>query len=209
MSVIRGLITGVVIVALQLLAGHGRIETERFTQSGNPTLALAVPSILIPLSIVWGWTWVSDRWSGRSGPRLALYTLALVITTAAAFPLEQYLFPPNGGQLSTAALADHAIAGVLFVLPVVAIAALLYWAFSSWLPLNVVTLSLGYLVGLPLALMLPTITMGMVAGTAAGHAWRRPGARTLIATLVILIMLIAIFELPPAAATAEAKALFP
>ena len=47
----------------------------------------------------------------------------------------------------------------------------------------------------------PKSRVGAVAGTAAGHAWREPGARTLIVVLVIFIMLVAAVELPLAAAT--------
>ena len=47
------------------------------------------------------------------------------------------------------------------------------------------------------------VPSGAVAGTAAGHAWREPGARALIVVLVIFIMLIAAVELPLAAATVD------
>jgi len=49
--------------------------------------------------------------------------------------------------------------------------------------------------------------MGAVAGTAAGHAWREPGARALIVVLVVFIMLVAAVELPLAAATADGQSL--
>lgn len=204
-SLLRGLIGGVVIAALYVLAGHFRVEHPRLSLSGNSTLALAVVAVLVPLAIVWGWTWVSDRWSGRSGSRLLLYTLGLVIATAAAFPLDTIVSAsqPDGVVLN-AALSVQAIDGILFVLPVVAIAAILYWAFGSGkLPLGLPTLAIGYLIGLPLGLLFLPAAMGTVAGTAAGHAWRAPGARTLIAMLVIVIMLVAAIELPLAAATVD------
>jgi len=92
--------------------------------------------------------------------------------------------------------------GVLWVLPVVAIAGILYWLFGSGkLPVAGPMLAIAYLVGLPLGLFFPPAAMGAVAGTAAGHAWREPGARTLIAVLVIFLMLVAAVELPLAAAT--------
>jgi hypothetical protein len=206
-SIITGLIIGVVIAALQLVAGHADIEYQTLSLHGNSTLALAVPSILIPLAIVWGWTWVSDRWSGRSLPRLVLFTLGLVFGAAAAAPLEAILsFSPDRIAFS-GTLSDLAMSGAVFVLPVV-IAGILYWLFGSGkIPLSLPTLALGYLVGLPLALVFPPAAMGTVAGTAAGHAWRSPEARTLIAMLVIVIMLIAMVELPLAAATVEGAGL--
>ena len=205
MSLLVGLVAGVLIAAIYLLAGHFRIETPQFTISGNGTLALATASVLVPLAILWGWTWVSDRWSGRSGPRLLLFTLGLALTTAAAFPLDSILSASAPDRIVfDPSVSIVAVDGVLWIVPVVAIAAILYWLFGSGkLPVGLPTLALGYLIGLPLGLFFPPAAMGAVAGTAAGHAWREPGARALIVVLVIVIMLIAAVELPLAAATVD------
>jgi hypothetical protein len=202
-SFLAGLVAGVVIAALYVLVGHVRIETPQLNVSGNNTIALATASVLVPLAILWGWTWASDRWSGRSGPRLLLFTLGLVLVTAAAFPLDSVVAAsaPNNIVLDPR-VSVVAIDGVLWIVPIVAIAAILYWLFGSGkLPVGLPTLALGYLIGLPLALLFPPAAMGAVAGTAAGHAWREPGARTLIVLLVIFLMLVAAVELPLAAAT--------
>ena len=197
MSLLRGVLVGAVIVGLQVAAGHVRLEYNKYSFAGNGTLALAVPALLLPLAIVWGWTWVSDRWSGRSGPRLLLYTVGLVAVVASAFAIDYWVYPPEGTALSVATVADLTLVGWLFVLPVVAFAAMLYWAFASGrVSAKFPILALSYFAGLGLALVLPTLTMGAVAGTAAGHSWRSPGARTAIAFLVVLLMLVAIFELP-------------
>lgn len=205
MSLLAGLIFGLIIAAVYLLAGHFRIETPQITIAGNSTLALATASVLVPLAILWGWTWVSDRWSGRSGPRLALYTIGLAITTAAAFPLDSILSASAPDRIVfDPSVSIVAVDGVLWIVPVVAIAAILYWLFGSGkLPVALPTLAFGYLIGLPLGLFFPPAAMGAVAGTAAGHAWREPGARLLIVVLVIFIMLIAAVELPLAAATVD------
>ena len=205
MSLLAGLIAGVLIAAIYLLAGHFRIETPQFTIAGNGTLALASASVLVPLAILWGWTWVSDRWSGRSGPRLLLFTLGLALTTAAAFPLDSILSASAPDRIVfDPSVSIVAVDGVLWIVPVVAIAAILYWLFGSGkLPVGLPTLALGYLIGLPLGLFFPPAAMGAVAGTAAGHAWREPGARALIVVLVIFIMLVAAVELPLAAATVD------
>ena len=203
MSLLAGLVAGVIIAAIYLLAGHFHIETPQLTISGNGTLALATASVLVPLAILWGWTWVSDRWSGRSGPRLLLFTLGLALATAAAFPLDSILSASAPDRIVfDPSVSIVAVDGVLWIVPVVAIAAILYWLFGSGkLPVGLPTLALGYLIGLPLGLFFPPAAMGAVAGTAAGHAWREPGARALIVVLVIFIMLIAAVELPLAAAT--------
>jgi hypothetical protein len=202
-SLLAGLIAGVLIALIYLLAGHFRIETPQFTVAGNGTLALATASVLVPLAILWGWTWVSDRWSGRSGPRLLFFTLGLALATAAAFPLDSILSASAPDRIVfDPSVSIVAVDGVLWIVPVVAIAAILYWLFGSGkLPVGLPTLALGYLIGLPLGLFFPPAAMGAVAGTAAGHAWREPGARALIVVLVIFIMLIAAVELPLAAAT--------
>jgi hypothetical protein len=126
-----------------------------------------------------------------------------VLVTAAAFPLDSVVAAsaPNNIVLDPR-VSVVAIDGVLWIVPIVAIAAILYWLFGSGkLPVGLPTLALGYLIGLPLALLFPPAAMGAVAGTAAGHAWREPGARTLIVLLVIFLMLVAAVELPLAAAT--------
>src|SRR6476660_6631942 len=120
------------IAALYLLAGHFRIETPQITISGNSTLAVAVASVLVPLAILWGWTWVSDRWSGRSGPRLLLFNLGLVVATAAAFPLDAVVSSSAPDRtMFDPRLSVNAVDGILWVLPVVAIAGILYWLFGS------------------------------------------------------------------------------
>jgi hypothetical protein len=202
---IVGLIAGLVIAALYLVAGHLRIDTPQFSFAGNGTLAVATASVLVPLAILWGWTWVSDRWSGRSGPRLLLFNLGLVLATAAAFPLDSMVSASASDRVVfDPRMSVVAIDGVLWVVPIVAIAAILYWLFGSGkLPVGLPTLAFGYLIGLPLGLVFPPAAMGAVAGTAAGHAWREPGARTLIVVLVIVIMLVAAVELPLAAATVD------
>ncbi len=205
MSLLAGLVAGIIVAVLYLLAGHFRIETPQFTVAGNGTLAIATASVLVPLAILWGWTWVSDRWSGRSGPRLALYTMGLVLATAAAFPLDSILSASTPERIVfDPSVSIVAVDGVLWIVPIVAIASILYWLFGSGkLPVALPTLALGYLIGLPLGLFFPPAAMGAVAGTAAGHAWREPGARALIVVLVVVIMLIAAVELPLAAATVD------
>ena len=201
MSLLRGLVAGLLIAALQIVGGHASFDYQTISLRGNSLVALAVPVFLLPLAIAWGWTWVSDRWSGRSGPRLLLYTLGLVLGASVAFPAEYAVFPPSSG-IALGALLDSALVGVIFVMPVVALAATVYWAFASGkVAASFGPLALGYLGGLFLALVLPTLTMGAVAGTAAGHSWNKPNARTAISFLVVLLMFVGVFELPLAAAS--------
>src|SRR3981081_1254568 len=165
MSLLVGFIAGLVIAGLQIAAGHASIDYQRTSFHGNALFATAVPVFLLPLAIAWGWTWVSDRWSRPSGPRLLLFTLALALAASSAFSLDYVIFPPDGAN--AVALADTVLLRMLFVLPVVALAAVLYWAFASYkLSASFGILALGYLGGALLAFLLPTLTMGAVAGTA-------------------------------------------
>src|SRR3954466_2627901 len=129
-SFVRGLFAGVLIASLQIAGGHAWLDYQRFSFHGSSLVALAVPVFLLPLAIAWGWTWVSDRWSGRSGSRLLLFTAGLVFGAASAFPLQYVLFPP-ATESSAATFVDFVLLGLIFVMPVVAIAALLFWAFAS------------------------------------------------------------------------------
>jgi hypothetical protein len=195
-SLLTGVIAGLLIAALQIAAGHGSVEYKTLSFQGNGMLAVAVPVFLLPLAIARGWTWVSDRWSGRSGPRLLLFTVGLVIAAASAFPIDYAVFRPTG-DFEPLVLADVTLQGMLFVLPVVALAAVLYWAYASGkVSASFGTLALGYLGGACLALVLPTLTMGAVAGTAAGNSWQHPNSRGRIAFLVLLLMFVGVFELP-------------
>ena len=203
MSFWAGLVVGAVMAGLQVVAGHATLDYERLSVRGSGVLAVAVPAFLLPLAIAWGWTWVAERWSGRSGPRLLLFTIGLVLAATAAFPTDYLVYPPSDASIDAWRIADLAIFGAVFVLPVVAFAAALYWAFASGrVSAKLPTLALGYLAALSLALVLPTLAMGAVAGTAAGHAWRTPSARTAIAFLVVLVILVALYELPLAAGRA-------
>jgi MFS family permease len=195
-SFLSGAIIGLLIAALQIVAGHASIDYRNVELHGNGLLAVAVPVFLLPLAIAWGWTWVSDRWSGRSGPRLLLFTVGLVLAASSAFPIDYALFPTSG-DVGALVLADVTLQGMLFVLPVVALAAVLYWAYASGkVSASFGTLALGYLGGVCLALVLPTLTMGAVAGTAAGNSWQHPNSRGRIAFLVLLLMFVGVFELP-------------
>ena len=76
--------------------------------------------------------------------------------------MDYMLFRP-AGDFDALALADVTLLGMLFVLPVVALAAVLYWAYASGkVQASFGTLALGYVGGLFLALLLPTLTMGAV-----------------------------------------------
>ncbi len=195
MSFVRGLVAGLLVAGLQVAAAHSGLSYGPFSLQGDG--AFVVPIVLVPLCILWGWTWVSDRWSGRSGPRMVSYTTALVFGAALASVIERVGFGDRDVASTVAAAPDLLGKGITFLAPAVAIAAVLYWLFASQrLRAGFVTLTLAYLVALPFALLYPPLAMGAVGGTAAGHAWVSPGSRAGIALLVMALMAAAVVGPP-------------
>ena len=205
-SFIRGLIAGLAVAALQVVAAHSGLSYGPLSLRGDGSLI--VPIVLVPLCLLWGWTWVSDRWSGRSTPRMLSYTAALVFGAALAPVADRVAFS-GADTLLPAFAPDPDLTGVVgvapdlvgrsitFLAPAVLIAAALYWLFASRrVSAGFVTLTIGYVAALPFALVYPPVAMGAVGGTAAGHAWISPGARAPIALLVILLLVVAVLGPP-------------
>lgn len=194
MSLVTGVLAGLPIAILEVAVKHLRVVLGPFRLD---EVALAVPFVLVPVGLFWGWTWASDRWAKRATSRLVLYTVGLYVGLSLVGPLDMAIFWPQADLSRLAAQAgDLATLTLVFALPAT-LAAILFWAFGSGrLPTNTLTLAIGYLIAPALALVAPLVAMGTVAGTAAGHAWRAPTSRTAIALLVIAIMLVIAFGLP-------------
>ncbi|HEV8470274.1 MAG TPA: hypothetical protein VGR46_11755 [Candidatus Limnocylindria bacterium] len=198
MSFITGLITGIVIAgAWVALEQYGSLipPIGPFALSGNGAVAAA--EVLVPIAIFWGWSWATNRWSGRSLIPATLYTIGLALGVGVSVPVDAVFFPANPDSTLANAVPGLAAVATIFVLVPAIVAAAFYLPLKSgWIPTNAIVLAIGYLIGLPLALLYPMVTMGTVAGTAAGHAWKSTGAKTFIAILVIVLMAIAIFGIP-------------
>jgi hypothetical protein len=198
MSFITGLIAGIVIAGAWVALEHyGSLipPIGPFALSGNGAFAAA--EILVPIAIFWGWSWATNRWSGRSLIPATLYTIALALGVGVSVPIDAVFFPANPDSTLANSIPGLAAVATIFVLAPAIVAAVIYLPLKSGrIPTNAIVLAIGYLIGLPLGLLYPMITMGTVAGTAAGHAWKSPGAKTFIAILVIILMAIAIFGIP-------------
>jgi hypothetical protein len=198
MSFITGLISGILIAGVWIaLEQYGSLipQIGPFAFSGNGAFAAA--EILVPIAIFWGWSWATNRWSGRSLIPATLYTLGLAVGVGITAPLDAVFYPANSDSTLANSIPGLVATGTIFVLLPAVVAAAIYLPLKSGrIPTNAIVLLIGYLIGLPLALLYPMITMGTVAGTAAGHAWKSPGSKTFIAILVIILMAIAIFGIP-------------
>lgn len=204
MSFLTGLVAGAVIAIIQVALEHYGPSFGPFALSGNG--ALAAPVILVPLVLFWGWTWIGNRWSGRSDLPTVLYTFGVYLGVGLAQLINVVLFPQDGSL----PLADSLIGsvpslllvGLIFVLPAAVIGGILYWLFNSGrLRASFLVVALLYLVAIAVAFLVPVLpvpllTMGIVTGTAAGQAWQNPGSRLFVAIIVLAVMAAVVFGIP-------------
>jgi hypothetical protein len=201
MSFLAGLIWGLVIAAATVALEHYGPSSDPLHISLQGNGAIAAPIVLVPLAIFWGWSWIANAYAGRSVVPMVVYTLALLLGVSAMGPADGFLFPQNGAaQISTSDLLGGLFQGILFVGFVAVIAAPIYWVLRSRIGHSRILIWLLYLVSLAIAAFVPSfgtiVAGGVVAGVASGHAWQRQGGRTFIATIVIVIMLLAVFAIP-------------
>ena len=200
MSFLAGLVWGILIAAATIALEHYGPSSDALGISLRGNGALAVPVILVPLAIFWGWSWLANAYSGRSALPIAAYTLALFLGVSLIGPADAYFFPQNDAGLGVNDLLGGLFQGALFVGFVAVIAAPIYWVLRSRIGQSRILIWLLYLVSLAIAAFVPgfgtIVAGGVVAGVASGHAWQRQGGRTFIAIVVILIMAIAVFVIP-------------
>ena len=200
MSFLAGLIWGVLIAAATVALEHYGPSSDPLHISLRGNGAIAVPALLVPLAIFWGWSWLANAYSGRSALPIAAYTLALLLGVSLIGPADAYFFPETAAALDVNDFLGGLFQGVLFVGFVAVIAAPIYWVLRSRIGQSRVLIWLLYLVSLAIAAFVPgfgtLVAGGVVAGVASGHAWQRQGGRTFIAIVVIVIMAIAVFVIP-------------
>ena len=198
MSFIAGLVWGLVVAAIEVASEHYGPSFGPIAFNGNG--ALAAPLIIVPLAVFRGWTWITNRWSGRSLIPGIAFTVGLYLGVGAASPADAVLFPQGSGSTLANSLPALLATGAIFVLPVALIAAAIYWALrSERFPGTGLVITILYLIGVALSLypQLGTIVSGgIIAGTAAGHSWRVAGSRLLISILVIILMAVAVVGIP-------------
>jgi len=198
MSFIAGLVWGLVIAGLTVAAEHYGPSYRTLSLSGNG--ALAVISVLVPLAVYRGWTWVTNRWSGRAVVPAIAYVAGLWLGVGFVAPIDVLLYPQGPGSTLANAIPGLLLSGAVFVLPVALVAGAIYLALRSerMRPPGIVILLL-YVVGVALGVvpLIGTIVGGgLIAGAAAGQVWRRGGGHTTASVLVILLMVVAAVGLP-------------
>ena len=199
MGFIAGLIWGVVIAAATVGLEHYGPSSDSLHLSLSGNGAIAVPEVLVPLAIFWGWSGIANAYAGRSIVPIAAYTLALFLGVSLIGPADAYFFPQGGATFSVNDFVGGLLQGSLFVGFVAVVAAPIYWILRSRLGASRILIWLLYLVSLAIAvvpLFGTLVTGGLVAGVANGHAWQRQGGRTFIAIIVIVIMVLAVFGIP-------------
>ena len=207
MGFLTGLIWGLLIAAATVALEHYGPSSEPLHISLSGNGAIAAPEILVPLAIFWGWSSIANAYAGRSIVPIALYTLALFLGISLIGPADAWFFPEAGVGFSVQDFIGGLRQGSLFVGFVAVVAAPIYWILRSRIGTSRILIWLLYLVSLGIAIVLSysgprdplaavLVTGGLVAGVASGHAWQRQGGRTLIAIVVIVIMVLAVFGIP-------------
>ena len=200
MSFLAGLVWGILIAAATVALEHYGPSSDALGISFRGNGAIAVPVLLVPLAIFWGWSWLANAYSGRSALPIAAYTLALFLGVSLIGPADAYSFPQSDAGLGVNDLLGGLFQGALFVGFAAIIAAPIYWVLRSRIGQSRILIWLLYLVSLAIAAFVPgfgtIVAGGVVAGVASGHAWQRQGGRTFIAIVVIVIMAIAVFVIP-------------
>jgi hypothetical protein len=131
MSFLAGLVWGILIAAATVALEHYGPSSDPLHISLRGNGAIAVPVLLVPLAIFWGWSWLANAYSGRSALPIAAYTLALLLGVSLIGPADAYFFPENVAGLSVNDLLGGLFQGVLFVGFVAVIAAPIYWVLRS------------------------------------------------------------------------------
>jgi hypothetical protein len=197
-SFIAGLVWGLVIALIEVASEHYGPSFGAIAFNGNG--AIAVHWILIPLAIFSAWTWITNRWSGRSFIPGIAFAAGLYLGVGTVVPVDSLLFPQGSGSTLANSLPALLATGALLVVPPVLIAAAIYWVLrSERFPANAFVIVVLYLIGLAIAtapLVGPILAGGVIAGTAAGHSWRAAGARMPIGILVIILMTVAVIAIP-------------
>jgi hypothetical protein len=214
-SFIAGLVWGAVIAALTVASEHYGPSFGRLALNGNG--ALAIPAVLIPLAIYWGYNWVANRWSGRSLLPSVAFVAGLWIGSGLVGPADAVLYPQGPESTLVNAIPGVLFTGAIFVLPVALVGGGLYWLLKSErFPAGAIVLLLLYLIGLALtaapvlsaavpflgavSFIGPVLGGGVIAGTAAGHAWRRGRGGWGLGLLVLVLMLVGVLGAPYVAA---------
>jgi MFS family permease len=199
MGFLAGLVFGLVVAAATVILEHYGPSSDQLGLSLSGNGAIAVPEVLVPVGIFWGWSWIANAYSGRSLLPIAAYTLGLLLGVSAIGPADAYFFPQSDAGLTVNAFLGGLFQGCLFVGLAALIAAPIYWLLRSRVGENRILIWIGYLASLAIAFVPffgTLVAGGIVAGVASGHAWQRQGGRTVIAIIAIVIMVLAVFGIP-------------
>lgn len=190
-AVLAGLVSGVVIAILTVLAEHSRIGINSYALYGNG--ALIVPAILAPFALYPGWTWIIGR--GGRALEMVMFVVGLHFGVGATSLLE-VLFYPSGPDVTLAdAIPGFLLTGAIFVLPASLLAGLGYWiVMGARGPALAVVLVAGLVIAAVLAAFWG-VGLGFLAGGAVAFA-QRGTMRRVAAGIALFLAMIVIANLP-------------
>lgn len=186
LAIAAGLVAGLLISILTVLAEHSRISINSYALYGNG--ALIVPAILCAFALYPGWTWIRSR--GGQALEMALFVVGLHFGVGLT-PVLEVLFFPSAADLT---LMDAApglfLTGAIFVLPASLLAGLAYWVGTR---VHGTTLVIASSAGILLATLLAIfwgIGLGILAGGAVALAERAPLRRLAIGIALLVVMIV-------------------
>ena len=191
LAVAAGLVAGLIISILTVLAEHSRIAINSYALYGNG--ALIVPAILAPFALYPGWTWIRSR--GGRALEMALFVLGLHFGVGLTSVLEVLFFPSAADLTIADALPGLLLSGAIFVLPASLLAALSYWIGMRVNGMSlVIAISVAILFASVLAIFWG-VGLGILAGGAVALGERAPYNRVAIG-IALLVAVIVVGNLP-------------
>jgi hypothetical protein len=191
LAVVSGLVAGLIISVLTVLAEHSRIAINSYALYGNG--ALIVPAILGAFALYPGWTWIRSR--GGRALEMALFVAGLHFGVGFISILDVLFFPSAADLTIADALPGFLLSGAIFVLPASLLAALAYWIGMRVHGMTLVlAISLGVLLA-PFLAIFWGIGLGILSGGAVALAERAPFQRLAIG-IALLVAVIVVGNLP-------------
>ncbi len=192
---LAGLVAGIVIAFLFVLAEHSRLAFNSYALFGNG--ALIVPALLAPYALYPGWVWLLRR--GGRALELAFSVLGLHFGIGSIAIFEVLFYPSDAAITLSDALPGFLFSGSVFVLPAALLAAAALWVGNRVRGSTTIVAGIVGLIASAFLAIAYGAGLGILAGGAVAIAQRDRGLTIPIA-VVLLVLIIVVGDLPFASA---------
>ena len=192
---VAGLVAGVVIAFLFVLAEHSRIAFNSYALFGNG--ALIVPALLAPYALYPGWVALLRR--GGRALELALFVLGLHLGIGSIAILEVLFYPSNAAITLSDALPGFLFSGSVFVLPAALLAAAALWVGDRVRGRTAIVAGIVGLIASAFLAIAYGAGLGILAGGAVALA-QRDRALTVPIGVALVVLILVVGNLPFASA---------